>query len=494
MAWRLSRKSLLKAVQGEAFQPEKPGRAAAGPWLSGVETDSRKPMEGKVFFALKGPVFDGHDFLREAWRQGAAALVIHDEKRAAGFLRGADFLEGGPPNQAKPPAPFVIKTPDTLKALQDLAVFWRKKLRLKIAAVTGSCGKTTVKAFAKTLMSPLSAAASPKSYNNQWGVPLSILSAGEPGGALIQELGTSRPGEIAFLSSLCAPSVAAVTMAGPSHLEGLGSVEAVAREKKQIYLQSPGAVWVFNRDNPWTEKMFQELAPAARRALSFSRQKKGADIQLRLRRRQARLSEIGGHIQGLKGRARLPFSEEINIDNLMCACGLALGAGVSPEEIWRQIPLCRLPPGRQQWLRLRRPWPLSVLFDGYNANPASMAAFLSAFGRTAPSARRHLVLGDMRELGKDSAQFHKELAARPELLASPFVWHIGDEGGALEAGLKERGFKGRFVWTKTYRRASLPRLAGHLKSGDFLGIKGSRSLKLERLLFDLAGKKIFPAD
>ncbi len=483
MAWHLSREDLLRAVQGEPLQKGDPG----GRGFSGVGTDSRKPLAGQVFFALKGPAFDGHDFLSGACRQGAAGLVIHNERRGRELL-SSGILRKAPAAAAGAAAISIIKVPDTLKALQDLAVFWRKKLGLKIIAVTGSCGKTTVKSFAKTLISPERALAGPKSWNNHWGVPLSILSAESPGSVLIQEIGTSRPGEIAALTALCGPEAAAVTMAGPSHLEGFGSVEAVAGEKKQIYIQSPGAAWVFNRDCPWTEKMFQELAPKARRVLSFSSRRADADVRLRLAGGGAFSSDVEGVIGRSSGRAGLGFSGESGRDNLMCAAGLALAAGVSPGEIWSRLPLCRLPPGRQQWLFVRKPKKLSVLFDGCNANPASMEAFLKVFGQAAPAKKRFLALGDMRELGRESARRHRALAEHPALLGSAFVWHIGSEGGELEAALREKSFKGGFFRSKAYRRGDLSRLAGRLKDGDFIGIKGSRSLRLERLLFDLTGQ------
>ena len=463
--WSLDLKSLLKAVGGECLHEKE--------WVfSGVGSDSRKNLKGRIFFALSGPYFDGHDFLSQAVQQGAACVVVHKEQKGSFPVTW-------------------VKVPDTLKALQDLSVYWRKKLNLKILAITGSCGKTTTKEFAKILLSPLKPCASPKSYNNHWGIPLSLLTAAEPESLVIQELGISGPGEMAVLCRLCEPVVSTVTTVAPAHLAGFKSLSHLAEEKKRIYLESRGASWIFNRDNSHTEAMYQELVegrPKGKglKTLTCSQNSmKDADIQFRILKQNHGKMEIEGVIAGVKGKSCLKFSGSHNVDNLMCACGMALLCGVSPENIWSRLPQCQTPEGRQKWFVLKD---LSVLFDGYNANPSSMAAFFEQFHLL--SGRRFFILGDMKELGGDSVKYHSALADHSALKNSEFLWHIGDYGEEVAQALRDRSWQGKFVGTKNYEPERIKILKQYLKKGDVVGIKGSRSFKLERALLDLTGRVI----
>lgn len=461
---------LLKAVQGSCLQ-----KGETSSFVS-VATDSRQTVKNKAFFALKGKTFDGHDFLNQALNQGAKGFVVSNKQKAQVLLKNKSSN--------------VVYVPDTLKALQNLAQSWAKEMNTKVMAITGSNGKTTSKTFTQTLLSSLSPFASPKSYNNPIGVPLSLLSVNRREALLIQELGTNKPGEIAFLTSLCNPVFSAVTMIGPSHLEGLGSTELIAKEKKQIYLQSPKALWLFNRDNPYTEKMFQELASAHTSVLTFSCQKKDMDVCLHFIQESAQSALIEGRIGTVQSKARLLFSGKHNLENLMCACGLALGAGVEPKKIWSLIPKCKPPAGRQKWFQIKEK-NISILFDAYNANPSSMNFFLESCKKFSKAKHRLFVLGDMKELGKDSLKYHKQMALHPAILEARFVAFTGEHKDLVKEHLKQNGFNGRFIGSKTYDKKILLALKDELKPEDFVAVKASRSLKLEKLFFDLTGKKIF---
>ena len=461
--WSLDLKSLLKAVEGKCLHEKEMV-------FSGVGSDSRQNLRGRIFFALSGPRFDGHDFLSQAVQRGAVCLVVHKN-----------------PSDSFPVT--LIKVPDTLKALQDLSVYWRKNLNLKILAITGSCGKTTTKEFTKTLLSPLKPYASPKSYNNHWGVPLSLLAATEPKSPVIQELGISGPGEMAVLCRLCKPEVSTVTTVAPAHLAGFKSLSHLAEEKKRIYLENRGASWIFNRDNPQTEAMYQELKgsrPEGAKNLTYSRNpSKKADIQFRVLKQSQREMKIEGVIAGVKGKSLLKFSGSHNVDNLMCACGMALLCEISPEYIWSRLSQCQTPEGRQKWFILKD---LSILFDGYNANPSSMRAFFEQFHLV--SGRRFFILGDMKELGEDSVTYHIALAHYSVLKNSEFLWYIGDYGKEVDQTLRNGGWKGKFLGTKQYDPKGIKNLKQYLKKGDVVGIKGSRSFKLERALQELTGQAV----
>lgn len=474
----LSLDFLLKATRGELLQNGQKGRR--GGEFSGVGSDSRSSLKNKIFVALRGANFDGHDFLPQAVERGAGALLLSNREKARGLIK-------------KTNVPAVVFVPDSLKALQALARAWRQRMKLKLACVTGSSGKTTSRAFAQSLFSgrQQKTFASPKSWNNLIGVPLSILSVRQKEAFLIQEIGTSQPGEIKFLTSLCEPLVSAVTMLGPAHLEGLGSMEAIFREKRDIYLKSQeGACWLFNLDNPYTEKMFQELRPSAPSVLTFSGGKKTADIQLNFIEEGRSSSLIEGHIGSLPvSSTRVYFSGKGNLSNLMCACGLALGAGLKPQEIKPRLSECRLPQGRGQWISVEGG--KSIFFDAYNANPSSMNAFFDSFSQFVQAKNRLFVLGDMRELGKDTAHYHQKLAVRLSSLKPRWLAFVGEQAGFVEQELKEAGFSGQFIAARAYSTKILSALKKELKDGDAVGIKASRSLRLEQLVFDLLGKDPF---
>ena len=470
MSSLLSLEFLLEASQAVCLQKGQTN-------FSGVSTDSRQEVKDKVFIALKGLNFDGHDFLDQAQNKGARAFIVSHKQKAQKLLKNEKLT--------------VIYVPDTLKALQNIAQLYAQRMQIKTVAVTGSCGKSTTKTFAQTLFSPARSFASPKSYNNFIGLPLSLLRVDKKKSFLIQELGTNSPGEISFLTRLCRPVISAVTMIGPSHLEGLGSVESVAGEKKQIYLKSPKALWVFNRDNFWTEKLFQELGLNHSSVLSFSsHHKKSADVCLYFLKQEARFSLIEGVIGGEKSKAKVLFSGQANLENLMCACALALGAGVKPQKIWSLIPQCELPEGRGQWFRLKN-LKADIFFDAYNANPSSMDFFLQTCKKIAPAGKRLFVIGDMKELGQDSVFYHQQLACQIALLNPRFIAYIGEYACFVKEQLKQNNFKGRWISSKIYNKKIVSALKGELRAGDIVAVKASRSLKLEKLLFDLVGRKIF---
>ena len=459
---------ILNSIKGSLLQK--------GPdSFSMIAIDSRQAIKGQVFFALQGKKFDGHDFLNQAFHQGAAGLIISDKKKVQTLLQKKNLS--------------IFYVPDTLKALQDLAQCWIQEMNTKVAAITGSNGKTTSKNFAQTLLSPLRPFSSPKSYNNVIGVSLSLLGVHRKNAVLVQEIGTNSPGEVAHLTSLCQPLISAITTVGPSHLEALSSLEQIAKEKKQIYLQSPKASWIFNRDNPYTEKMFQELAPSHKKVFSFSNDKQNVDIQLRFAKESTEQSLIEGSIGSVSSQATIPFYGKQNLENLMCACGLALGASIPPEEIWKLIPKCQLPEGRQHWLQIKEK-NISILFDAYNANPSSMAFFMESCEKFSKPENRLFVLGDMKELGDDSEKYHKQISQHKALLEARFIAFVGEYGKIVKESLKKKGFKGNFINSEVYNKEILSALTKELKKGDILAVKASRSLKLEDLIFDLTGKKI----
>lgn len=452
--------------------------------FEGVGIDSRKNLKDKIFFAIKGCRFDGHDFLDSALSQGAKAFVVSDLEKARFLLEHKKIG--------------LLLVQDTVVALTQLARSWRQELELKVIGVTGSSGKTSVCFFSKTLISDLSPFVSPKSYNNALGVSLSLLGVSKKESVLIQEIGTNQPGEIAFLTELCQPDISVVTMVGASHLEGLKSLEGVAQEKKNIYLKSPSALWIFNKDNIWTKSMADGLYRPRREGVfskrgqtlfSFSSKDTEVDVSLRLLQQEKDYFIVQGHIGAFKSKAKIPLFGKENLENLMAAAAIALAMGIPPQRIWEKLPECRKPKGRQESFVLKEK-NLSICFDAYNANPDSMEFFLKHCEQAIPGPRRILVLGDMKELGGESKKYHIRLASHPVLLSSKALFFVGEEASLIAGELKKNQYQGIFEAFKAYNKKLSPLIKKQCQKGDFIGIKASRSLALEQVFFDLTGKNI----
>ena len=453
---------LMEVFQGRAIQLLQRSYA-------GVSLDTRQDLEDRIFFAVKGKNFDGHDFLQQALDKRAMAFVVSDQKKMQILLKYKNIT--------------VFLVPDTVKALQSLATAWRQLLDIKVLAVTGSNGKSTTCSFAHVLLSDFSVFVRPKSYNNFIGVPLSILNVNRSCSFLVQEIGTNAPGEIAFLTQLCQPISSLVTMIAPSHLEGLKSVEAVAEEKQEIYINSSKAVWIFNKDNFYTQKMWRELR--RKNSICFSSQEQEADVQLNFLKESSKKSKLAGHIGAVQSKAELSFYGQANLENLMGACALALSVGAKPERIWEKLSQCHLPKGRQEWFFMKDKQ-ISVLFDAYNANPSSMDFFLKSCQKF--SKQNFLILGDMKELGEKAEEYHQQIGSHPAVLGARCVFFIGEYAGLIEEELKKNNFKGLFKSAKVYNKNVLVDIKLELRAGDLLGLKASRSLALERLAFDLTGQ------
>ena len=266
-------KELLKAIGGKSLSLVEGS-------FSGVGIDTRKDLQGKLFLALRGENFDGHDFLEEAVTQKASVLLVEEER---------DF-------QKLFPLVTVVKVEDSFEALQDLARHHRKGLAAKVAAITGSNGKTSIREFTYALLKDhQKTVRSEKSFNNHLGVPLTLLSASSDTEALLVEMGTNHAGELKPLCELTQPDVVLVSNIASAHLGFFKTLEEIAREKEEIYRSSrKNALCVFNLDDPWTFKMYQKYKQE--NSICFSTQNPKADVHFEI------LPEAGGLF--LKGHIR----------------------------------------------------------------------------------------------------------------------------------------------------------------------------------------------
>ena len=433
-------------------------RAGALPQsIPGISIDTRTVTAGEAFFAIKGDNRDGHEFVPAALAAGAALAVVAADKRD-GFAADAPLLV----------------VPDVLDGLRDLARAARARSAAKIIGVTGSVGKTgTKEALRLALGANGETHASVASYNNHWGVPLSLARCPQSARYAVFEIGMNHAGEIDPLTRLVRPHVAIVTTIEPVHLEFFGSLDAIADAKAEIFLGlEPGGAAVINRDNP----QFARLAASAKgagvtRVVSFGEH---AEAEARLLKcaLQADCSTVEAHILdanvtyklGAPGRHVVLNSLAVLAASVLAGADLALAA----------LALAQLQPatGRGSRVTLELPGGSALLIDeSYNANPASMRAALALLGQSEVSqrGRRIAVLGDMLELGPRGADLHRGLGEPVVAHAVDLVFCCGPLMRALWEALPSSR-RGGYAETSA---ALEPHVLAAIRPGDAIMIKGS---------------------
>ncbi len=458
-----------------AMAAEKSGALPAD--VPGLSIDSRTLGKGDAFFAITGDNRDGHGFVEAALKSGAGAAVV---ARAKYGQFAAD-------------APLLIVA-DVLEALRDLARAARARARAKIIAVTGSVGKTgTKEALRLALSADGETHASAASYNNHWGVPLSLARC--PAGAkyAVFEIGMSHPGEITPLTKLVRPHVAIVTAIAPVHLEFFGTLKKIADAKAEIFSGlEPGGAAVLNRDN----RQYAQLAKAAAaagvtRIVSFGANAR-ADARLLKHSLQAESSTVEARILGQSITYKLGAPGKHLVLNSLAVLAAAALAGA--DLALAALALNNLKPatGRGTRMSLGLPGGSALLIDeSYNANPASMAAAIALLGQAAVGrqGRRIAVLGDMLELGGQGPALHRGLAAPIEAAGIDLVYCSGPLMRALWEALPS-GRRGGYAETAA---ALEPAVLAAIRAGDAVMVKGSLGSKMGPIVKTLERQFAGPA-
>ncbi len=437
--------------------------------IRGVSTDTRSLSTDDFFFALSGPNFDGNRFARQAVERGAAGLMLKDEGGAP------------PPIVGELPCDTpVLLHRSPREALSELALWHRRRLAAPVIGITGSCGKTTTKNILVSLLTTRArVVGSPNSFNNDIGVPHTLLLADEATQALVVEMGTNHPGEIAALCKTSRPTAGIITNIGAAHLEGLRSVEGIAQEKGALARSLPAdGFCVLNADCRWTPAL-REMTAA--RVLTFSVDGEG-DLNA---------SDVWFHPGGttfrLEGReVTSPLLGLHNVQNLLAALAACRGLGQSLDDVLPAV--SRLAPTRRRMERLQAgQW--TIIDDSYNANPDSARASVRVLSGLHGHKRRVLVLGDMLELGSLAAELHYAIGREAAAAGLDFIVLVGEltratAAGALEAGLA----KERVVHVEDTDEA-IGRVPALLNPGDVVLVKGSRRTGLDRLVTHLVQLK-----
>jgi UDP-N-acetylmuramoyl-tripeptide--D-alanyl-D-alanine ligase len=325
MSCKIELSRVLESVDGEWV------RECGACEIDGVGTDTRVDLTGRLFIALKGDSFDAHDFIDKAIDAGAVALIVDRD------LSKSPIWEKVQQHDVA-----VIQVHDTLRALQDLAQFWRSQLSAKVLAISGSNGKTTTKEFAKAICSTTkNTVASPASFNNHWGVPLSILSAPIETEVLILEMGMNHSGELTRLTEIASPDVALVTNVGRAHIGHFESIQQVAAAKAELYQDGrDGMIRIFNLDNEYTLRMYNSFKGRSE-MMTFSSFNSEADVQLRAESLNLKGLIVSGRVNSVEGKKSVPVFGRHNVANLMAASALALTAGLSAQQVWAGLERCQ---------------------------------------------------------------------------------------------------------------------------------------------------------
>jgi UDP-N-acetylmuramoyl-tripeptide--D-alanyl-D-alanine ligase len=444
------------------------GEMADGSWTaSGVAIDSRTLVAGDLFIAIRGPKHDGHAFVADAFAKGAVAAIVDHP------------IAGAMPT---------LVVPDTLAALRALAAAARRRTGARIAAITGSVGKTSTKeALGAALARHRPTHASVGSFNNQWGVPLSLSRMPRDSGYGVFELGMNHAGEIVPLTRLARPHLAIVTTVEAVHLEFFASVRDIAEAKAEIFdgLEA-GGIAVLNRDNAYFDLLRERaLARGAARVIGFG-ESRAADVRLIRAVAHPDCTCISADIDGqaMTYKVGAPGRPWVINSLAVLAAVKAIGAdlGLAGLALATLVP----PAGRGSRHVVELPsGPLLVIDESYNASPASMRAALATLG-TAPVARggrRIAVLGDMLELGTDSAGFHRDLAAAVEASGIDLVFCCGPDMRTLADALPASRRAAHAATSEMLLRD----VVEAVRAGDAVMVKGSLGSRMAPIVAALRG-------
>jgi len=430
--------------------------------IQGFSTDSRTLQAGDLFIPLRGERFDGHDYLAQAVRHGAAASLSEE------VVVGLNIP--------------VVQVRDTLQALGDLAAAVRQRFAGPVVGITGTSGKTTTKEMLAAILARTAPGLkSAGNFNNLVGVPLTLFGFQSEHRWAVIEMGMSARGEIARLAQIAAPRIGIITNVGAGHLQQLGGISGVARAKGELFIQLPaGGTAVVNVDDPQVSQL--PLANGVRRllfGLAPEAQVRATDIVVTEGTVGFRL-----HLPDAEIPVRLPLPGRHNVQNALAAAAAAWVLEVQPADIAAGLAEFKPCPGRMELIEL--PGDLLLLEDSYNANPLSMQAALDALHDLGRPGRRIAVLGDMLELGPAACDLHREVGM---LVAKRADWlfTLGELAREIAVGAAEHGLPGERIVAAGSVEELLDRLRPILQPGDRLLVKGSRGMRMERVSARLCG-------
>jgi UDP-N-acetylmuramoyl-tripeptide--D-alanyl-D-alanine ligase len=429
--------------------------------FTGVSIDSRQIEAGQLFVAIVGPHHDGHDHAAAAVAAGAAGCLVAENREA-------------------PPEGPVLAVADTTRALGDLSAGHRARHDGPVVGITGSNGKTSTKEMCAAILEEAGPCVKTQgNLNNQYGVPLTLLRREAGDRFLVVEIGTNHPGEIARLAEIARPTIGVLGNVGTAHIEFLGSREGIAVEKGALIEALPAdGVAVLNGDDP----LAMSQAPRSRaRLVRFGfapgLEVRPEDLSWRDGAFAFRLVAPEGSVA-----VRVAGLGEHTVANALAASAAALAAGASPEQVATGLARHRAVKGRLAPLVL--PGDVIVIDDTYNANPQSLEAALRelATGPACTGGRHVAVIGDMGELGDETGPAHRAAGALAAELGLDALWAVGECAEWVAEGARQAGMDAARIHAEADRETAAQALAKEIRPGDRVLVKGSRSMRMERVV------------
>jgi UDP-N-acetylmuramoyl-tripeptide--D-alanyl-D-alanine ligase len=458
MTWTVE--DILKATGGELVTGVRDRS------FDSISIDSRTITNREAFAAIQGEVHDGHRFLGDVLKQGVGGVLI--SRRRVGDALALMRTHG---------VAACVAVADTTRALGDLGAFHRRRSPAAVVAITGSNGKTSTRRMAAAVASRRFTVLEPaKNLNNQIGVPLTLFRLEPRHQWAILELGTNRPGEIERLSAICTPDIGVITNIGPAHLEGLGTLEGVLNEKSALLAGlAPGGRAVLNADDP----LLQPLA--RKRGADLLRFGLSADAAVRADRLRAGAEGIFFELAlpGQRAPVHLHAFGRFMVHNALAAAAVGHAQGLDIADIRQGLEAFRPVAGRMSVAALAGG--VHLIDDSYNANPASMEGAFAALDQLRGGGRSLLVLGDMRELGRDAGALHQQLGRRAARSGAAKLLVCGDFAADVAAGARQGGMAAADIVTGA-RADVQAALLLELRTGDWVLVKGSRAMGMEAIV------------
>lgn len=432
-------------------------------FFRGVSIDSRTLKKGELFVCIQGDRFDGHNFIKEAQDKQAAAIVLSEESEMA-RVRGK--------------VPVVIRVKNTLKALQELALFYRKKMPVKVIGITGTNGKSTTKEMTAAITEKKFKTIKTKgNLNNHIGLPLNIFDLSKTDEIAVMEMGMSAAGEIKRLAEIAKPEIGVVTNISEGHLVHLKTLKKVQAAKGELFDSlSEKETAIVNADDP----LVLELAKSVRAKVITYGIYKGADIKAEnicpMDREGFKLSV---NFSGKNIPMCIPFLGECNIYNALAAIATSWSLGISPDDIKQGLMAAKLLANRFEVSEHRG---VTIINDSYNANPRSMKEALKILAKYKCKGRRFFIVGEMLELGDLSKPAHKALGVDVAKYSIDYLVTVGDLSSHVAKSAVASGMNKKNTAIASGYECAVAFIKKHSRSGDCLLVKGSRGSKMEEVV------------
>jgi len=429
--------------------------------LTGLSTDTRRLKGGELFLAIKGERFDGHNFILDAVSKGAGGVLVQD-----GCILNAKF---------KIPDISFISVENSIKALGDIARYHRSRFSVPIMGITGSNGKTTTKEMIGAILSKrFNILKNFGTENNQIGVPLTLVRLNSDHKMAVLEMGTNHLGEIRRLSEIASPTMAVITNIGPSHLEYLKNTDTVRKAKCEI-LDSldKNAKVVINGDDESLKSL----------KTNFKVVKFGLDKQFDFYADKVNVEPDGINFR-LNGKhdISLGLLGRHNVYNALAAISATWDFGVSIDDIKEALREFRVPNMRME---VKRIGDIKIINDSYNSNPLSMKKAIEALRDMTTKGRKILIAGDMLELGNLSSRFHHLVGRQAAESGIDLIVAVGKLAEHVAKGAQEAGMSQKKIKLCNVTKEASSTLAGLVKKGDTVLVKGSRAMRMEQIVSEL---------